>query len=88
MTVCERGSKGCSLDRQKRVALQVAIRLLSGSGMTTPMLATHSNRRFSCKGIFRVFPDVFFGAVFDPHNGSDDSDDVFIAMVFCFLHGI
>lgn len=44
---------------------------MSGSGMTTPMLATHSNRRFSCKGIFRVFPDVFFGALFGSHDGSD-----------------
>lgn len=43
---------------------------MSGSGMTTPMLATHSNRRFSCKGIFRV-SGRFFGAVFDPHDGSD-----------------
>ena len=43
---------------------------MSGSGMTTPMLATHSNRRFLCKGIFRV-SGRFFGAVFDPHDGSD-----------------
>ena len=43
---------------------------MSGSGMTTPMLATHSNRRFSCKRIFRV-SGRFFGAVFDPHDGSD-----------------
>ena len=43
---------------------------MSGSGMTTPMLATHSNRRFSCKGIFYV-SGRFFGAVFDPHDGSD-----------------
>lgn len=57
---------------------------MSGSGMTTPMLATHSNRRFSCKGFFYV-SGRFFGAVFDPHDGSVDSDDVFNAMVFLFF---
>ena len=56
-------------------------------GMTTPMLATHSNRRFSCKGIFCV-SGRFFGADFGFHDGSVDSDDIFIAMGFCFLHGI
>lgn len=57
---------------------------MSGSGMITPMLATHSNRRFSCKGIFRV-SGRFVGADFGFHDGSVDSDDVFIAMVFLFF---
>lgn len=81
-----RGLRGL-LSGQRRAALQVAVRLLPGSGMTTPMLATHSNCRFSCKGFFRVSGRIF-SAVLGSHDGNVDRDDVFIATVFCFLPGI